>query len=71
MFVDKETLIFEKNNYDRKSKYYRNKFIRNGIAGNAISGFLIYNAITAAKTFSLILIILMLQNNNTTANRNR
>ena len=71
MFVDKETLIFEKNYYDRKSKYYRSKFIRNGIAGIAISGFLIYNAITVVKTFSLILIILMLQNNNTTANRNR
>ena len=42
---------------NERADYYRNKFIRNGIVGIAISGFLIYNAITVDKTFSLILII--------------
>jgi hypothetical protein len=36
--------------YER-AKYYRSKFIRNGIAGFAMSAFLIYSSVNSGKSF--------------------
>jgi hypothetical protein len=40
-----------------KAKYYRNRFIRNGIAGLAISAFIIYKAICTDKDFTLASVV--------------
>jgi uncharacterized membrane protein len=41
----------------QRARYFSNRFIRNGIAGFAISAFLVYSVITGAQSTGLIIII--------------
>ena len=43
---------------NERAKYFRSKFIRNGIAGFAISAFLIYSAIAKSESIKPILFII-------------